>query len=101
MVHDHSVTRHGVVLLCGNAEGVEFIARVAELLPDVVLMDVDMPRRDGICAIKQIRQDHPLGWGGPADSARGSGESSGRSRQVPVGWTTTLAGWPGCRRPEG
>jgi hypothetical protein len=34
--NDHSVTRHGVVLLCENAEGVEVIARVAELLPDVV-----------------------------------------------------------------
>jgi two-component system NarL family response regulator len=55
VVDDHSVTRHGVVLLCKNAEGVEVIgeasdgneaiARVSELLPDVVLMDVDMPRR--------------------------------------------------------
>ena len=73
-------------------EGVEVIARVAELLPDVVLMDVDIPKPDGICAIKQIRQDHPSVGVVLADSARGSGESSGRSRQVPVGGTTT-PGW--------
>jgi DNA-binding NarL/FixJ family response regulator len=69
VVDGHSVTRHGMVLLCMASEGVEVIGeasdgneaiqRVNELLPDVVLMEVDLPRRDGISATKQIRQDHP------------------------------------------
>jgi len=90
-----------VVLLCGNAEGVEVIARVAELLPDVVLMDVDIPRRDGICAIKQIRQDHPS-VGVVLLTVHEDQESHLADLvRCPSGGPLLLAGWPGCRRPEG
>lgn len=40
-------------------DGLEAIEKVARLNPDVVTMDVEMPRMDGITALKQIMKDHP------------------------------------------
>ncbi|GAC15869.1 protein-glutamate methylesterase/protein-glutamine glutaminase [Aliiglaciecola lipolytica] len=40
--------------------GEEAIRMVAELKPDVVTMDVEMPVMDGITAVKRIMQSHPL-----------------------------------------
>jgi two-component system, NarL family, response regulator NreC len=69
VVDDHSVTRHGVVLLCTAAEGVEVIGeasdgneaiqRVTELLPDVVLMDVAMASAR---PSRSARTTHRSGW---------------------------------------
>jgi two-component system, NarL family, response regulator LiaR len=66
---DHTIVRKGIravlrsvpdVEVVGEAEnGWEAIARVKELQPDVVLMDLVMPELDGIDAIRRIRTERP------------------------------------------
>lgn len=49
----------GLAVVGEAANGVEAIDAVGELSPDVVLMDVRMPRLDGIAATTQIVQQNP------------------------------------------
>jgi DNA-binding NarL/FixJ family response regulator len=69
LADDHGVIRDGLGRLIAGledielvglaADGVEAVERSAELAPDVVLMDLDMPRLDGIEATRQVLADRP------------------------------------------
>ena len=49
----------GIAVLASAADGEEAIDLVTEHQPDVVLMDLRMPRCDGIEATRRIKAEHP------------------------------------------
>ena len=70
IVDDHTVVREGLsallsaekygVQVAGTArDGVEAVARARELRPDVILMDMVMPRKSGLEAIQEILAEQP------------------------------------------
>ncbi|MFF2963377.1 response regulator [Streptomyces sp. NPDC057963] len=66
LVDDHQVVRRGLrtflevqddIEVVGEAsDGAEGVARIEELRPDVVLMDIKMPGTDGIEALRRLRE---------------------------------------------
>ena len=66
---DHAILRMGLSSLLGRkgdfeivgeaADGAEAVKRAAELRPDVVIMDIMMPRLDGVAATAEIRKRNP------------------------------------------
>ena len=66
---DHAIVREGLRTLVASepgmtlageaADGVEAVLKARTLQPDVVLMDLVMPRKDGLEAIGEIKQENP------------------------------------------
>lgn len=69
IVDDSAVVRQVLVELLRTEQGMEVIAAVADPLfamqrmkarwPDVIVLDVEMPRMDGITFLRKLMQEHP------------------------------------------
>ncbi|MBN1217748.1 MAG: response regulator transcription factor [Anaerolineae bacterium] len=66
---DHAVVREGLRTLISTkpgmevvgeaADGIEAVAQARALQPDVILLDMVMPRMDGLQSIHEIKQENP------------------------------------------
>lgn len=69
LADDHQIFRDGLVSLLESDEslevvgvaktGDEAIAKASELQPDILMMDITMPKMDGIEATSQIKREMP------------------------------------------
>ena len=69
VVDDHPVLRDGLVAILSTQAGFEVVGEAetgreavllaAELQPDIVMMDLEMPEMDGVEALKQMRDRDP------------------------------------------
>nr|WP_319509170.1 response regulator transcription factor [uncultured Draconibacterium sp.] len=69
IVDDHKIFRDGLIMLLSNfdfvtvigqaANGEEFLEIIEDETPDIVLMDINMPKMNGIEATKQAMKKYP------------------------------------------
>src|SRR4051794_28744877 len=69
VVDDSVVIRRLIVDALGSAKGIDVVgtasngllaqAKIDQLKPDVITMDIEMPQMDGIAAVRELRKRHP------------------------------------------
>lgn len=69
IVDDHTVVRQGlrflleqqpdITVVGESGDGEQAVTLVSELLPDIVLLDLLMPRMDGVAAVREIKRITP------------------------------------------
>ena len=69
LAEDHAIVREGlrsllekqpeIEIVCEAEDGRAAVERARELLPDVVIMDITMPKLNGVEATRQITQEFP------------------------------------------
>jgi CheY-like chemotaxis protein len=66
------------------ANGLEALKRAAEVHPELVFLDIDMPRMDGISACRALREQEGGGAGATIVmlTAAGAGENETRARSA-------------------
>jgi DNA-binding NarL/FixJ family response regulator len=59
MISAYLRSRHDVALVFEAVDGVDLVEQAQQRRPDVVLVDVRMPRKNGLDAAREIKTAHP------------------------------------------